>query len=98
MNVQFNENKLIELFIEIDDLLIAFRKYQAERGLIAPKKQGRRPNLVVSEICTILAAYHLSGYKCFEYYYKNKIQVNKPCYIHSNHYTNTVFIISLFIY
>lgn len=80
MNVQFTENKLIELFIEIDDLLIAFRKYQAERGLIAPKKQGRRPNLVVSEICTILAAYHLSGYKCFEYYYKNKIQVDCKSY------------------
>ena len=41
MDVQFTENKLIKLFIEIDDLLIAFKKYQEREGLI-PKRRPTR--------------------------------------------------------
>ncbi len=32
MNVQFTENKLIELFIEVDDLYKAFIAYQKKEG------------------------------------------------------------------
>jgi len=68
MNVQFTENKLIKLFIEIDDLGKAFRAYQKERGLLKRRKPTRVPQLNGSEVSTILVCYHLSGYKCFEYY------------------------------
>jgi hypothetical protein len=73
MNVQFTENKLIKLFVEIDDLLLAYKKYKAAKGLIAKRKPTRTTALNGSEVCTILTAYHLSGYKCFEYYYKDKV-------------------------
>lgn len=35
--------------------------------------KSRVPALSDSEICTIWVCYHYSGYKCFEYYYKNKV-------------------------
>lgn len=73
MNVQFTENKLIKLFIEIDDLVIAFRNYQRTMGLLQEQTPTRIPLLNGSEVCTILVCYHLSGYKCFEYYYKDKV-------------------------
>lgn len=73
MDVQFTENKLIKLFIEIDDLLIAFRKYQKSQGILSIKKPTRITALNGSEVCSILVCYHLSGYKCFEYYYKDKV-------------------------
>ena len=73
MNVQFTENKLIELFIEIDDLFIAYQHYRQLRKLEVVKKLSRPSALSGSEVCTILVVYHLSGYKCFEYYYKQVI-------------------------
>ena len=73
MAVQFTENKLIKLFIEIDDLLIAFKKYQEREGLIPKRRPTRTRALNGSEVCTILVSYHLSGYKCFESYYKDKV-------------------------
>lgn len=72
MDVQFTENKLIELFIEVDDLHKAFIVYQSSKG-VRPKTVTRAPQLAGSEVCTILVAYHYSGYKCFEYYYKQLI-------------------------
>jgi len=73
MNVQFSENKLIELFCDIDDLHKAFIEYQKSKGLGPSRKPTRTLQLSGSEIATILVAYHYSGYKCFEYYYRQLI-------------------------
>ena len=73
MDVQISENKLIELFVEVDDLYQSFLQYQKTKQLQAVQNPTRVPNLNPSEICTILAAYNYSGYKCFEYYYRNSI-------------------------
>ena len=70
MNIQITEKKVISLFIEIDDLIILYRSYQKENQLLPKKLPTRQPVLSCSEVCTILVGYHLSGYKCFEYYYK----------------------------
>jgi hypothetical protein len=72
MDVQFTEIKLIELFVEVDDLYKAFLEYKKNMGQ-PPLKSTRQTQLVGSEVCTILAAYHYSGYKCFEYYYREMI-------------------------
>lgn len=74
MQVQINEIKLIELFIDIDDLLKSFQVYQQSRRMGQLRKPTRVAGLSESEVCAILAAYHLSGYKCFEYYYRQVIQ------------------------
>lgn len=72
MNVQFTENKLIELFVEVDDLCLAYKEYKQKMGRPVTKNV-RQPELTGPEVCTILAAYHYSGYKCFEYYYRELI-------------------------
>lgn len=72
MNVQFTENKLIALFIDIDDLFKAYQHYQKSQGHM-PKKPTSQTALTGPEVCTILVCYHLSGYKCFEYFYRQVI-------------------------
>lgn len=86
MDVQFTENKLISLFLEVDDLHKAFIEYQKEQGKYLEKKK-MQSQLNGSEVCTILVAYHYSGYKCFEYYYRQLIGKtyrsyfpDAPCY------------------
>ncbi len=72
MDIQFTENKLIELFIEVDDLFKAYKEYKKKQG--DPfKTKTREPGLNGSEVCTILVSYNYSGYKCFEYYYRQVI-------------------------
>jgi hypothetical protein len=74
MQVQISEIKLIELFVDIDDLLKRFQAYQQSRQVGQTRRPTRVPAISESEVCTILAAYHLSGYKCFEYYYRQVIR------------------------
>jgi len=86
MEVQFTENKLIELFIEVDDLRKAFIAHQKLKGIYRAKKR-MTTQLNGSEVCSILVAYNYSGYKCFEYYYRELIVKryadyfpDAPCY------------------
>lgn len=80
MTTKFNEIKLIELFIHVDDLCLDWQRYQQSRQLGKLQRSTRIPELSESEICTIIAAYHLSGYKCFEYYYRRLIKVDYASY------------------
>jgi hypothetical protein len=72
MDIQFTENKLISLFIEVDDLYKAYVKYKNKMGQ-GKNNSTREPGLNGSEVCTILVSYNYSGYKCFEYYYRQTI-------------------------
>lgn len=66
MEAKVNEQKLLEIFIWVDD----FAKALDHICLPAQIGQRRRtPGLASSEMSTILIFYHHSGYKCFEYYY-----------------------------
>ncbi|MEM9834741.1 MAG: hypothetical protein AAF944_29235 [Bacteroidota bacterium] len=71
--IQFSEKKLIALYVEIDDLLKAYHTFLFRRGLLNGKHATRIPALSAAETCTILVGYHYSGYKCFEYYYRQVI-------------------------
>lgn len=66
MNVKFTEKKLIEIFIDIDDLLKKYQMYQNSILVGVVKLPTRKPELSASEVCTIVTCYHLSGYKCFD--------------------------------
>jgi hypothetical protein len=69
MNTQLNEAKLIKIFSECDDycrLLVAWINENLP-GVLKPINGG----LCLSEIMTILISYHLSGYKNFEYFYRD---------------------------
>lgn len=81
MDVQITENKLIELFVEVDDLLKSFKKHQSERGLGSPKSPARSTQLAPSEMATIIVAYNFSGHKNFEYYYRQCVLVRyRDCF------------------
>jgi hypothetical protein len=66
------EEILIQMYLDIDDFLKAKQEYE-QKNRIAPVISARykpQMNLSKSEIMTILSFYHWSGYKCFQYYYK----------------------------
>lgn len=73
----FDEMKLIEIFCKVDDFCQNFERFQAHQSqqLLAIGKGTRGPSagLSHSETMTILIFYHLSGFKCFKYYYKRLI-------------------------
>jgi Transposase DDE domain len=88
MDIKFTEKKLIEIFIDIDDLLKMYQAYQHSLLLGTIKLPTRKPELSASEVCTIVACYHLSGYKCFEraanrYYYRRVIKETHLSYFPS---------------
>lgn len=73
MSPQINENILTEIFVETDDLYKAYLKWCRQHGFTGMLTATRHPKLSPSEVVTIIVAYHLSGYKCFEYYYRHCI-------------------------
>jgi len=69
-----NEDKLIEIFIDCDDFCKHFEPIYEKRLLGKNRKPNLRPCLSASEMMTILIFYHLSGMKCFKYYYVKIVQ------------------------
>jgi Transposase DDE domain len=71
-----NEVKLIQLFCEIDDFTRVYEQKLA--GHLLPvnpnsKHSIHKPSISLSEMMTIEILYHLSGHKCFEYYYRQEV-------------------------
>lgn len=70
-----NELKVINLFFELDDFVIAFDKKVAERMLGDQSPQStNKPEISHSEMMCIEILYHYSGYKCFQYYYRQEVE------------------------
>lgn len=66
----FDEDKVIEIFCILDDLMQEFKLFEAKFWLFpASHKPTRTSKLVDSEIITILVLYHQSGYKTFKDFY-----------------------------
>lgn len=69
--------KVVEVFCFIDDFCGQVSHYLASHPLppgLAPRAAaGRRPSLSESEVLTILVLYHLSGFKCFMYFYQRLV-------------------------
>jgi hypothetical protein len=70
----FSDSKLIKIFCEVDDFVLDCEK------LISSKSLGNKsvhasnePSITLSEMMCIEIVYHLSGYKCFEYYYTDVV-------------------------
>jgi len=69
--------KLIEIFILCDDFCNALTDWQTRQGTASPARSGQ---LSDSEMLAITIFYHYSGAKCFEYYYRNCVQMQLPGY------------------
>jgi len=70
-----NELKVINLFCELDDFVTALDKKFSERLLETPSPQSiHKPEITLSEMMCLEILYHHSGYKCFQYYYKQEVE------------------------
>jgi hypothetical protein len=69
----YNDTKLVEIFITIDDFAKNYSEWEAKNSLPFASNRGFNPKMSDSEIATIMILYHLSGYKCFEYFYREDI-------------------------
>lgn len=69
--------KVVEVFCFIDDFCQEVKQYLAThplpQGLQSRATIGRKASLSESEVLTILVLYHLSGFKCFMYYYERLV-------------------------
>lgn len=69
----FDTDKLTEIFCDCHDFCQVFTPYWQQHTLPGSYRAVNRTNksrLDESEIMTILLFYHLSGFKCFKYYYQ----------------------------
>lgn len=71
--MQYNEKKLIEIFISCDDFCKLYNQWLASKSLASKQTNTPKTALSDSEIMSILIYYHYSGYKCFQYYYTNLV-------------------------
>jgi len=84
-----NELKVIQIFIEMDDFVSTCEKFVGSKLIGSPSPHAvNEPGITVSEMMCIELMYHLSGYKCFEYYYQQVVEKGSlgsyfpkaPCY------------------
>jgi len=76
-----NEAKLVEIFIDCDDFYKEFE--QTFQQMVLPLKHpkgNRTPGICESEMMSIVIYYHLSGMKCFQYYYEQIISKSLRSY------------------
>lgn len=71
-----NEDKLIQIFCMVDDFCKEYSKniQQHELGVKSKNRKVPKPQMCISEIMTIEILYHLSGHKCFKYYYLRMVE------------------------
>lgn len=62
-----NISKLIEIFVQVDDFMKEFEPFCQEK-LLGP--QPWRGHMSQSEMMSIVIFFHLSGIRCFSWYYK----------------------------
>lgn len=80
MQEQSCEEKLIEIFIAVDDFINQFDLWLKSRALTSTRQPTRQTELSSSEIITLLVYYHHSGYKNFQYYYQRLVEPQMRTY------------------
>ena len=70
-----NEYKLIEIFCSVDDFCKVYEEKLLPHLLpsTTSKKTVNTPSISLSEMVVIELLYHLSGHKCFQYYYEMEV-------------------------
>jgi hypothetical protein len=78
-----NQDKITEIFVEVDDFCQKFHNTIAETRKLAlagqKKSRNRASQMSDSEIITILICFHLGTHRCFKHYY---FQIIKEHYGH----------------
>ena len=92
------KNLLIQIFVEVDDFMLAYESYLRSKTLPGSdyhRRPGPSPSLSGSEIMTLLIFYHQSGYRCFQYYYENCVMSELRTFFHE--LWVTIVLLSLFL-
>lgn len=70
-----NPLKVIQIFCELDDFINAVEKFLNHKLIGSSNPQSvHKPEISLSEMMCIELLYHLSGYKCFQYYYEQLVR------------------------
>src|SRR4028118_1171431 len=70
-----NPLKIIQLFCEMDDFVKSVEKFLEGKILGSHSDHAvNEPGISLSEMMCIEVLYHLSGYKCFQYYYQQAVE------------------------
>jgi hypothetical protein len=73
--IYLDETKLIRIFCECDDFHKKYEQFMSNKNIGRKSSySNRRPSLCESEIMTVLIVYHLTGIKCFQYYYNDVVK------------------------
>jgi len=67
-----DSTKLIEIYVESDDFLKGIEDFIAKQELPPIDKRRKKTNRMMShsEMMSIIIFYHVSGFRCFKWYYK----------------------------
>ena len=77
MTTILDTTKLTDIFIQCDDFCKILNAYQIENNLTMEKEETLMSE---SEMMSVVIFYHLSGMKCFKYYYQQCIQKHLSSY------------------
>jgi hypothetical protein len=89
MNIDYDE-----LYCNVDDFCKGFEPwYRASLISSGTKKRNRQCKMSLSEIMTILIAYHKSGMSCFKYFYLNLLKNKDRLFSYLVHYDRFVSLI-----
>ena len=70
-----NAFKVIEIFCELDDFVTACEQCVAYKFIGSESPHSVHiPGISAAEMMCIEVLYHLSGYKCFQYYYEQEVE------------------------
>jgi len=76
MNFVLSSDKLVQIFLEVDDFMQGMHRYLNSQSLPNPNgtTRNRHRKMSESEMMTIVIYYHVSGFKCFKWYYNYVIK------------------------
>jgi len=70
-----NPLKIIQIFSAMDDFIKSVEKFLNGKALGSYSPHAvNEPGITLSEMMCIEVLYHLSGYKCFQYYYQQAVE------------------------
>jgi len=77
-----NEDSITSIYCDVDDFCKAFEGYCRTHLLPCGKtpKWFPKSQLSLSEVMTIILLFHLSGYRCFKWYYQGYVCVHMRTY------------------
>jgi len=90
-----DRTKLVEIFIGCDDFQKNLKSYLEAHSIGEPETNfGPKPKMSDSEIMAILTFFHLSGMRCFKWYYQHKYLTKINYKFFSNVFDYIIYLIS----